>query len=148
MLPTASTRLALATLLIVAAGSGAPLGLQAAPAPKAAKATPAKRSITHDLYDTWRSIQGTRLSRDGQWVAYAMAAQEGDGELVVKHLRTGQTFRHPRGKDPVFAAEGRFVAFAVAPPKAEVDQAKKAKKKAKKAAAPAKMEEKKEEKKS
>ncbi len=129
MLPTASTRLALATLLIVAAGSGASLGLQAAPAPKAAKATPAKRSITHDLYDTWRSIQGTRLSRDGQWVAYAMAAQEGDGELVVKHLRTGQTFRHPRGKDPVFAAEGRFVAFAVAPPKAEVDQAKKAKKK-------------------
>jgi hypothetical protein len=34
-----------------------------------------KRPVTYDVYDSWKSIQGTTLSRDGQWLAYAVTAQ-------------------------------------------------------------------------
>lgn len=89
----------------------------------------AKLPITHDVYATWRSIQGTQLSRDGQWVAYALVAQESDGELVVRHVADGREYRAPRGTAPAFSADGRFVAFAVQPTRVELDKAKKDKKK-------------------
>ncbi len=89
----------------------------------------AKLPITHDVYATWRSIQHTQLSRDGQWIAYALVAQEADGELVVRHVADGREYRAPRGTSPQFSADGRFVAFAVQPTRAELDKAKKDKKK-------------------
>jgi hypothetical protein len=94
-----------------------------------APAAATKRPLSYDVYDSWRSIQGTVLSRDGGWIAYALVPQDGDGELVVRNLRTGTERRQPRGKDPKFTADGRFVAFTVAALKEEVDKAKKAGKK-------------------
>ena len=88
-----------------------------------------KLPITHDVYATWRSIQHTQLSRDGQWIAYALVAQEADGELVVRRLADGREYRAPRGTSPQFSADGRFVAFGVQPTRAELDKAKKDKKK-------------------
>lgn len=98
---------------------------------KAAAATPSVplRAITHDVYDGWRSIQGVKLSDDGTWLVYTLQPQDEDGELVVKNLVTGAEMKQPRGKDGQFSPDGRFVVFVVAPPKAEVDKAKKAKKK-------------------
>ncbi|MEI6666804.1 MAG: prolyl oligopeptidase family serine peptidase [Acidobacteriota bacterium] len=91
---------------------------------------PAKRPITHDIYDGWKSIQGTKLSRDGTWLIYTLALQDGDGELVVRNLKTHVEKRQARGRDAVLTADDQFVVFAVAPVKAAVDKAKKEKKKA------------------
>ena len=88
-----------------------------------------KKMITHDVYANWRSIQGDKLSRDGQWAAYALVAQEGDGELVIRHLASGREWRHPRGTAPIFSADAHYVAFAIQPNRAEIDKAKKEKKK-------------------
>ncbi|MDW7759985.1 MAG: prolyl oligopeptidase family serine peptidase [Acidobacteriota bacterium] len=88
-----------------------------------------KKPLSYDAYDSWRSIQGTRISSDGVWTAYALAPQDGDGDLVVRNLRTGQEYRHARGRQPIITADGRFVVFAVAPLKADVDKARKEKKK-------------------
>src|SRR5947207_12922467 len=88
-----------------------------------------KKPITHDVYDSWKSIQGTKLSRDGVWLAYALTPQDGDGELVVRNLKTSAEYRAPRGRDPIVTPDGRFVVFATAPVKADVDKARKAKKK-------------------
>lgn len=101
----------------------------AAAASIAQPAAAALPPITHDVYATWRSIQHTQLSRDGQWIAYALVAQEADGELVVRHVADGREYRAPRGTSPQFSADGRFVAFAVQPTRAELDKAKKDKKK-------------------
>jgi hypothetical protein len=95
----------------------------------AATQTGTKRPITHDVYDSWRAIQDTTLSRDGIWLIYVLAPQDGDGELVMRNLRTGAERRHARGREPVITADGRFVIFAVAPLDAELDKAKKEKKK-------------------
>ena len=67
----------------------------------AAAAQAAKRPLSYDAYDSWKSIRGTTLSDDGAWLAYALEAQEDDGELVVRNLRTGAEFRHARQKSRV-----------------------------------------------
>ena len=79
----------------------------------------AKKPITYDVYDAWWSIDDTTLSRDGQWLAYALTAQGLDGQLVVRNLQSGQEFRHPRGTNPSFTPDGRFVVFTIVPTKAE-----------------------------
>jgi hypothetical protein len=47
-----------------------------------------QKAITHDVYDSWKSIQGTKLSRDGVWLVCALTPQDGDGQLVVRNLKT------------------------------------------------------------
>ncbi|MFN7949536.1 MAG: prolyl oligopeptidase family serine peptidase [Blastocatellia bacterium] len=118
-------------------------------------AAAAKRALTHQDYDAWRSIQGQQLSRDGKWLAYALVPQDGDGEIIVRNLATGTEWKHgrgwrppappPSGDDPAamaaafqamnritrpfFTADSRFVAFTIEPDKAAVLKARKEKKK-------------------
>src|SRR3984893_11337091 len=84
--------------------------------------TVAKKPITHDVYDSWKSIQGTKLSADGVWLAYALTPQDGDGELVVRNLKTNAEIRAPRGRDPIITSDLHFVVFAIAPLRKDVDQ--------------------------
>ena len=119
-----------------------------------ATAPAAKRPLTHQDYDSWRSILAQQVSRDGKFVAYAYVPQDGDGEIVVRNIATGVDWRAPRGYRPpvpppddpgtniaefqaeqarllrpVFTADSRFVVFSTEPTKAEVNKAKKEKKK-------------------
>ncbi|MBC3861002.1 S9 family peptidase [Undibacterium jejuense] len=88
-----------------------------------------KKVISHHAYANWRSIANTVLSRDGNWAAYAMVAQEADGEIIFKNLKDGKEWRFPRGIAPAFSADGKYVAFSIRPTQAELDKAKKEKKK-------------------
>jgi dipeptidyl aminopeptidase/acylaminoacyl peptidase len=94
-----------------------------------AYAQTAKKPIGYDVYDSWKSIQGTRISDDGRWLVYSLVPGEGDSELVVLELQTGKETRYPRGKEAVITPDSLFVIYTIAPPKAEVDKAKKDKKK-------------------
>ena len=78
-----------------------------------------KRPLGYEAFDAWWSIQGTTLSRSGEWLAYAVTAQALDGQLVVRNLRTGQEFKHPRGTNPSFTPDGKFLVFSIVPTKAE-----------------------------
>ncbi len=93
------------------------------------QAPAAKKPLSYDACDGWRSIQGAQLSRNGVWLVYALVPQDGDGELVALNLSNAKEYRAPRGKQPGITVDGRFVVFTVAPLKAEVDKAKKDKKK-------------------
>src|SRR5258708_15650332 len=84
--------------------------------------TGAKRPLSYDVVDYWKSIQGTRLSEDGQWLAYATSAPGDDGEVIVRHLRSGQEFKHARGTSPAFTPDARFVIFTIAQPKADEEK--------------------------
>jgi dipeptidyl aminopeptidase/acylaminoacyl peptidase len=95
----------------------------------AGQAGPAKKPLSYDAYNGWRSIQSTQLSRDGEWLVYALVPQDGDGEMVAHSTRTDAEHRSPRGQSPVLTADGRYVVFTILPPKAEVEKAKKDKKK-------------------
>lgn len=93
------------------------------------QAQTAKKPISYDVYDTWKSIQGTKLSSDGRWLIYSLVPGEGDPELVVLDLQTGKENRYPRGREAVFTCDDKFIVYTIVPPKAEVDKAKKEKKK-------------------
>jgi hypothetical protein len=82
----------------------------------------AKRPLAYDAYDAWWSIQGTTLSRDGEWLAYALTSQGLDGQLVVRNLRSGQELRHPRGTNPTFTPDAKFLTFTIAQTKAEEEK--------------------------
>ena len=82
----------------------------------------AKRPLTYDVVDYWKSIGGTRLSDDGQWLSYSVTSQAEDGELIVRSLKTGQEFRHPRGTGAQFTDDGKFVIFTIAQTKADEER--------------------------
>ena len=65
-----------------------------------ASAQTAKRPINHHDYDSWRTISGQRLTNDGKFLAYSLFPQEGDGEVVIRNLVTGQETRIPAGMRP------------------------------------------------
>src|SRR5436190_1245280 len=66
-----------------------------------------RRPLNHNDYASWRSIQGPQLSADGAFLAYSLAPQEGDGEFIVRNLRTGKEWRQPRGQRGAVAAGAR-----------------------------------------
>jgi dipeptidyl aminopeptidase/acylaminoacyl peptidase len=82
----------------------------------------AKRPLTYDVVDYWKSIGGTRISDDGQWVLYSVTSQAEDGELIVRNLRTTQEYRHPRGTGGQFTPDGKFVVFTIAQSKADEER--------------------------
>jgi dipeptidyl aminopeptidase/acylaminoacyl peptidase len=118
-----------------------------------AQQTATKRPLTHNDYDSWKSIQSQKLSREGKFLAYALTPEDGDAELVVHNLATGTEWRSGIGTRAAqtatadetgvaaapaagaqapqifFTHDARFVAFKIDPSKADVDKAKKDKKK-------------------
>src|SRR5690606_24182771 len=60
----------------------------------------AKRPLTWDDLDSWRSFSTPIVSRDGQWLAYGDMPAKGDGVVVARNLSTGQEIRVPVGETP------------------------------------------------
>ena len=107
---------------------------------KASKDT-AKRPLTHDDYDSWKSILRPTISAEGLWILYLETPQDGEADIVVKSLQTNKMYRHTigysgEGTDSERAANAQFsydsshAVFIISPSKEEVKKAKKAKKKA------------------
>ena len=56
-----------------------------------------KRPLTHEDYDSWKSIGRAYISVDGGWVLYLEVPQDGEADLVVKNLKTNKVYRHTIG---------------------------------------------------
>ncbi len=92
----------------------------------AARSQDSKVRLTHDVYDSWRSLRGATLSDDGRWLLYAEVPGEGDAELVVRNLETGSDHRQGLGwmtsgttfvrrAEAEFTADSRFVVYLAKP---------------------------------
>lgn len=120
-------------------------------APAAADTAPAKRALSVRDFDAWRSIASQVLSRDGHYLAYSYMPLEGDGEVIVRDLRTGNEQRLAVGALPppplttmennperpkprrevaiAFTSDSRFVVATAFPTRADTDRAKRENKK-------------------
>ncbi len=107
-----------------------------------------RRPITAKDFDTWKTISGPALSHDGHWLAYGLFPEEGDGEVVVRDLKSGAEKRFPAGQLPPppapdpnaegpeppraiklsFTNDSKSLVFLAYATRASVEQAKKDKK--------------------
>ena len=85
----------------------------------------AKRALTADDYDPWKSVQKTILSNDGQWVAYEINPQQGDGELIVEAPTRSRRLSFARGYDASFSADATYLVVKIKPTRESVRVAKK-----------------------
>ena len=110
-----------------------------------------KRPLNQNDYDGWKHIQNQQLSNDGRYLAYAIFPQQGDGEVVVRDLKTGKEFQRQVGELPQapppnfavpqiedtppappglaikFTADSSAVVFSTFPKRDEMEAAKRAK---------------------
>ncbi len=105
-----------------------------------AQAVPNKRPLTHDVYDSWRSINSPEISVDGEWILYLDTPQKGDADLVVLNTKNRREYRHTIGFSgegteaerearAAFSYDSKHVVFLISPSEAEVKESKQKKKK-------------------
>ncbi len=111
-----------------------------APATPGTQDKPAKRSLSHEDYDSWKSIEGARISADGRRVLYLETPQDGEADIVVKNVDSLEEYRQTigysgdgteshRAANPRFSYDSTHAVFLVSPSKEELKKAKKEKKK-------------------
>ncbi|MFC2166746.1 alpha/beta hydrolase family protein [Acidobacteriota bacterium] len=99
-----------------------------------------KRPLTHEDYDSWKSLGSPAISPDGNWILYLETPQKGEADLVVKNIKTVKEFRHAigftgegttahRSANPLFTFDSTHVVFLISPTQAEIKEAKKEKEK-------------------
>jgi dipeptidyl aminopeptidase/acylaminoacyl peptidase len=101
---------------------------------------PAPRPLTVPDIVAWKRIQAPAVSHNGEWFAYRLGPSEGNAEVVVRNLKTGNDLRFPigdpsstapsptaaapgpppvalgaAGGDPLISADGRWVVFHTYP---------------------------------
>jgi len=91
---------------------------------KAAIKTPRPIELNDIL--AWKSIRGAVLSPDGQWFAYLVSPQEGDGEITVRQTKGTKEYKFPAGEVRMgmmaFSDDGKFFAFMIYPPAKDAKQ--------------------------
>jgi dipeptidyl aminopeptidase/acylaminoacyl peptidase len=88
-----------------------------------------KKVLDHTVYDGWQSIGERKISADGEWVAYTIDIQEGDGLLVVQRSDSSFKQTFSRGYNLAFTNDNLFLVFKVKPAYLDTRNAKIKKKK-------------------
>src|SRR5262249_58281934 len=90
--------------------------------------TQPKPVITPAEYGKWETLGQAVLSHDGKWLAHPITRADGTFELRVSPTAGGKAKVAAFGKEPVFSADSRWVAYAVGVSDAEEAKLKKARK--------------------
>lgn len=99
---------------------------EAAP-PKAPKAIEIKDIVK------WKGIRSSVLSSNGEWFAYYIVPQEGDGEIIIRKTKEEKEYKFPTGDassfgNAAFSDDGRWAAFVTSPKFSEAKNLRKQKK--------------------
>ena len=86
-----------------------------------------KKVLGHDDFDAWKSVRNHSISRNGEWSAYSVNPQEGDGVLVLYNTRKDKRIEISRGYKPGFTADSRWAIVQIKAPFADTRKAKIAK---------------------
>ncbi len=89
-----------------------------------------KPPLDHTVYDSWQHIGAYKLSPNGNYLAYTVEPQEGDGMLYVKDLLNSRLDSFPRAYTFFFTENSDRLVAKIKPTFKETRLAKIAKKKA------------------
>ena len=90
-----------------------------------AQDVPASRAMRIEDYARWRSIVSVAVSDDGAWMTYAYRTHRSDDTLYVRDLQSGREHVIPRGSEPTFSDDSRWIAFTVSLPFAAAEKLRK-----------------------
>lgn len=88
-----------------------------------------KQTLSHDDYDKWEIISGTKIAPDGNHLLYMLNPQRQDGNLIINRTDGSAEQRIARGSKAAFSAGSNFAVFHIEPQREVVRQAKVDKKK-------------------
>ncbi|WP_018479112.1 alpha/beta hydrolase family protein [Pontibacter roseus] len=74
-----------------------------------------KKPLTHDVYDSWKGVNGDKISHNGQYVLFNVDPQEGDGALYIKSYATKAMQTFSRGTKAEFTNDSRYAVFQILP---------------------------------
>lgn len=95
----------------------------------AGAATGAKKMLDHTSFDAWKGVWNTGISNNGEWAAYAVDPQAGDGVMYFYNTRTGKKLEIARGYKASFTADGKWGLALIKPEYSKTRKAKIDKKK-------------------
>ena len=76
-----------------------------------------KKMLGHEELVTWKRINNTQISNDGNCVIYQLKGEEGDGVLRVYTAEKEVSAIIARGENAKISADSRFVVFKIKPHK-------------------------------
>ena len=85
----------------------------AAALPRKVSAQARPRPLDHDAHERWRAIRSETLSPDGSFAAYVLTAAGETGRLRLRALPSGPELEIPRGHDPRFTEDSRFLTVVI-----------------------------------
>ena len=74
-----------------------------------------KKTLTHDVYDSWKEIPDRYISNDGTMVVYPLNPQEGDGQIMFHSLKSSRKDSVQRGTDIRLTDDSEFAIFKIKP---------------------------------
>jgi hypothetical protein len=74
-----------------------------------------KVPLDHSVYDSWKSVGQTLISDNGEWIAFTINPQQGDGWLYLYNFQSGIKDSVARGSDPLFSPDCKYVAYNIIP---------------------------------
>ena len=74
-----------------------------------------KKPLDHSVYDGWQTLGEKKISNNGEWVAYTVEPQEGDGKLIVKNPSKSVSLEFERGYASSFTSNSHYLVFKVKP---------------------------------
>ncbi|MBL7726077.1 MAG: S9 family peptidase [Dinghuibacter sp.] len=76
---------------------------------------PAKKTLTHSVYDNWKSVGERLISNNGEFAVYTINPQEGDGVLYIRSLSGAKEMKIDRGYSAAISFDSRFIVFKIKP---------------------------------
>ncbi len=97
------------------------------------KSTPSalvqKKVLTHSVYDSWKEISYKSITQDGNFAAFTLNPQDGDGKVIFYNLKTATVDSIKRADNISLTTDSRFAIVKIKPQQKLVKELRRQKKK-------------------
>ncbi len=76
---------------------------------------PNKKKMDTSVFDTWKTINQTTISNNGEWVSYVVQPHKGDPSLVIFNTKTKSERFYERADEPHFSYDSQHLFFEIHP---------------------------------